>query len=132
MTRLKWDGGDIPLIGAFSVGSLSQLEIIDLSGLPISPSTEIWTATADSGHTTVITLAMLISLAALGMILYTNDLGFDSLSYFQVSLLAITTWLILSPPFVPIMDSLITSTDGPKLLAFLVQTSSVTMLSKLG
>lgn len=81
-------------LGAFEPGALSFLNM------------EIWTYSSQGWENSV-TLAFVGSLVSFGVIIFTNDWQRGSQSAIQLLLVIVTLWLILSPPFMPIMAGLL-------------------------
>ena len=131
MTDLALDGNDLLALPVFMLGSLGQLGFLSLSVAGISLSTVLYSVTAD-GYTTQISLGLLLSIAALGYVMWTNDLGWRGWSGLQIWLVIVVVWLVLSPPFVPIMKTLLLGSTWGGFVAFVLQTIGFSTLSYLG
>ena len=133
MADLSVDGLDLFALPVFIAGSLASLGWLSLT-VPLtdlSLSSTLWSTTAD-GYTTQISLGIILSSVALAYVLWTNDLGWRGWSGLQIWVVAVTFWLILSPPFVPIMDMLLAGSEFAKLAAFTLQTIGFSTVSYLG
>jgi len=131
MTDLALDGNDLLALPVFMLGSLGQLGFLSLSVAGISLSTVLYSVTAD-GYTTQISLGLILSIAALGYVMWTNDLGWRGWSGLQIWLVIVVVWLVLSPPFVPIMKTLLLGSTWGGFAAFVLQTIGFSTLSYLG
>jgi len=131
VTDLALDGNDLLALPVFMLGSLGQLGFLSLSVAGISLSTVLYSVTAD-GYTTQISLGLLLSIAALGYVMWTNDLGWRGWSGLQIWLVIVVVWLVLSPPFVPIMKTLLLGSTWGGFVAFVLQTIGFSTLSYLG
>jgi hypothetical protein len=81
------------------------------------------------GDTATITPAMVASLAILVATLYNNDVEFDTWAALDFWLFLVTIWLILSPPFVPIIEGLIASGGWGGVVAVAIQSLGYGFLS---
>lgn len=81
------------------------------------------------GDTADITIAMLASLTILGMTLYSNDFDFSGWSALDLFLFVSTVWLILAPPFVPIVESFVSEGSWGAMLAVGIQSLGYGFLS---
>jgi len=131
MTDLALDGNDLLALPVFMLGSLGQLGFLSLSVAGISLSTVLYSITAD-GYTTQISLGLILSVAALAYVMWTNDLGWRGWSGLQIWLVIVVVWLVLSPPFVPIMKTLLLGSTWGGFVAFVLQTVGFSTLSYLG
>ncbi|WP_323192874.1 hypothetical protein [Halostella sp. PRR32] len=131
MSKLEADVGDSIWMGLFVVASAAQLRVTDVTPFGFDPATELWAFTAD-GWTTSITVAAVVALASLGAIMWTNDVGLDALSGLQGWMVLVVIWLVLAPPFMPIMTELTMGSDAGKFLAMMIQFVGVGVVSYLG
>jgi hypothetical protein len=81
------------------------------------------------GDTATITPAMIASLAILFGTLYNNDIEFNTWAALDFWLFLVTIWLILSPPFVPIIEGLIASGGWGGVVAVAIQSLGYGFLS---
>jgi hypothetical protein len=81
------------------------------------------------GDTATITPAMIASLAILFGTLYNNDIEFNTWAALDFWLFLVTIWLILSPPFVPIIEGLIASGGWGGMVAVAIQSLGYGFLS---
>jgi hypothetical protein len=81
------------------------------------------------GDTATITPAMIGSLAILGGTLYNNDVEFDAWMALDLWLFVVTIWLILAPPFVPIIEGLIATGGWGGMVAVAIQSLGYGFLS---
>lgn len=131
MTDLALDIEDLYALPFFMIGSMGQLGFLNVSLLGISLSDILYSFSAN-GYVTNISLGMVISLIALLYVLWTNDLGWRGWSGLQIWLVIAVIWLVISPPFVPIMHTLLLGSSIGAFVAFFLQTIGYTTLSYLG
>lgn len=131
MTDLALDGEDLIALPIFMIGSMGQLGFLSLSVAGISLADVLYSFSAD-GYTTQISLGLVLSISALGYVLWTNDLGWRGWSAMQIWLVIAVVWLVLSPPFVPIMSTLLMGSEWGAFGAFVLQTIGFSTLSYLG
>jgi len=131
MTRMAYDAEDLLGLVLFITGSLGTLGFVSFSVFGIGLGDTIFQFAAD-GYTTQFTLGIVLSLAGLGVILFTNDLDWRAWSMFQIWLVAAVVWMVLSPPFVPVMKSLMLGSDLGGMAAFIIETVGVGFLSWSG
>lgn len=131
MTDMAIDGEDLIALPVFMIGSMGQLGFLSLSIAGFSLSDVLYSFSAD-GYTTQISIGLILSLAALAYVLWTNDLGWRGWSAMQIWLVITVIWLVLSPPFVPIMQTLLLGSEWGAFGAFVLQTVGYTTLSYLG
>ena len=131
MTDLALDSEDLLMLPVFMVGSMGQLGFLSLSVFGISLADVLYSFSAD-GYTTQISLGLLLSTVALLVVLWTNDLGWRGWSGLQIWLVITVVWLVLSPPFVPIMSTLLLGSEWGAFGAFVIQTIGFSTLSYLG
>lgn len=132
MTEMQLDYNDFVALPLFLIGSLGTLGLISFELAGISLADTLVTFTSDGGFQSSITIGTLLALLGLGIVLYTNSLSFDTMSSLQGWMTAIILWLILSPPFVPLMDQLVVASDVGSLVAVTIQSVGFGYLSYLG
>lgn len=133
MAQLEYDGIDIAALIPFMAGSLASLGLWN-PGLPlvdVALTDALWTFSAD-GYTTQISIAILLSLSAVAIVMATNDVGFGTLTTVQIWVVLVTVWLILAPPFVPLLSAVLESSQWAGFVAFLIQSVGITILGFLG
>lgn len=129
MARSQVDTVDLAAMPLFILGSLTELGLLGNLNLPLlgDPSQTIVTL----GSSTDISLAVLLSLAALGVVIYTNQWTLSALGGMQAWVVIATVGLIILPPFMPLLQDLL-SADIGAYGAFIVQTAGYTVLSYMG
>lgn len=131
MADLSIDGNDLWALPIWIAGTLGSLDLLSLDIGGYGLDTVLISMTAE-GHTTEITVGIALAMLALGWVLWTNDLGWRGWTGIQLWVVLATVWLVLSPPFVPIMESIIMSSGIAKLVAFTLQTVGFSTISYLG
>jgi len=113
----------------FILGSLTELGLLGSMKLPLvgDPSETIVTL----GSSTDISLAILLSLSALGVVIYTNNWTLSAMGGIQAWVVVATVGLIILPPFMPLLQDVL-SADIGKYASFIVQTAGYTVLSYMG
>ncbi|ERJ06440.1 hypothetical protein HLRTI_001519 [Halorhabdus tiamatea SARL4B] len=100
------DVEDLLALPVFIAGNLAQLDLYAADLGLIDLGAPFHTVSA-GGYTTELSLGLVVALAALGWVLYTNDVGFSGWSAMQSWLIITVVWLTISPPFVPFMGALL-------------------------
>ncbi|QSG08881.1 hypothetical protein HSR122_1488 [Halapricum desulfuricans] len=131
VTDLALDGEDLLVLPVFMLGSLGQLGFLSVSLAGISLSTVLYSFSAD-GYTSQISIGLMLSVLAIGYVLWTNDLGWRGWSAMQIWLVIVVVWLVVSPPFVPLMKTLLMGSTWGGFVAFVLQTVGFSTLSYLG
>ena len=133
MSRMQMDLVDLPAGILFFLGAFTQLGILSpnvpVLGWDISDA--IWSFSA-SGATVSLSVAIFISLIGLGWAVWSNELGFRGWSGLQLWVVAVTFWLVIAPPFVPILDAVLMGSEWAKLVALSVQSMGFVIVSYLG
>jgi hypothetical protein len=110
------------IMGAFfSVFSLVQVNLIEQStilGFDLLGSVHTFTG---GGDTASITPAMLGMIVILAFTMYSNDWSPSLYAGMDIWIIVVTVWLIIAPPFVPILEAMIETSMLPGLVAFLIQ-----------
>ena len=97
----EWMQKDIPLIGTDL-----NFELMTFAG----PMQEI-----------TLTFPRLVLILSLGYLLWTNDLDWSAYTAFQVFAVVALVWMVISPPFVPIMYMLVSEYWFASIAAFFIQ-----------
>jgi len=132
MTRNQVDFIDMLAYVFFFVSGLLQVIEFQNGGEIVSTLTTVLWSFSHNGWTTEITLPLLVSLAALGVVLYTNEWYRSEQSVIQFGLFIVTLWLILSPPFVPLMAAVIESSALVGIGAVVVESAGFLSISYIG
>jgi hypothetical protein len=129
MARNQVDTVDLAAMPLFILGSLTELGLLGGLDLPLlgDPGQTIFTI----GSSTEISLALVVSLAALAVVVYTNEWSLSAMGGIQAWIVVATIGLIILPPFMPILQDVL-SADIGKYAAFMVQTAGYTVLSYMG
>ena len=106
MTEMTVDVEDLLGLPVFIAGNLAQLDLYEADLGLIDLGATFHTVEA-GGYQTQLSLGLALALAALGWVLYTNDVGFGGWAALQTWLVLTVVWLTLSPPFVPFMGALL-------------------------
>ena len=129
MTRGEFDTLDIVASPLFALGALTDNNIIDApTVMGWNPADIIWQA----GAHTEVTWATLLSIIALGFVIYTNKPSVSVYGGVQAWMVITTVGLVLAPPFVPIVEQFITHNQLVGFLAFSLQSSGYAVISWLG
>jgi hypothetical protein len=123
--NLNLDGEDLYAAPLFVLGSLTSLELIDSTWFGFDLAAELMSLGGAS-----ISVAQIMSAAALMYVLYTNDLDFTGLTGVNLWLVYVTIGLVFAPPFYEPLSQLITTRVGA-VFAFLAQTTGFTVISYL-
>lgn len=133
MADLQYDGIDLPGVIIYLIGALATLGWAELS-VPLTDivlSDTLWTLTAN-GYSSNVSLATLLTLLGIFWIAATNDLGWRGWSALQIWIVASTIWMVISPPFVPLMHAILMGSEWAKVIAFSLQTIGVGLIAYLG
>jgi len=117
---------DLAALPLFLFGSLFELGLVDFSLGGVSLDNTIFTL-----GTTDISLAVVLMLAALGAVIYTNNWEFDPDGGMTAWVVVATVGLIIAPPFVPALSEFLTQ-DIAASAALLIQTAGYTIVSYMG
>lgn len=128
MAKGRVDPLDLLAMPIFILGSLVSLGFI--SGFVILGFDPAATLVTLPGQT-AISVSNLISIAALGFVIYTNGPEWSLDGGFQVWMFWVGVGLIVSPPFIPMIDAILGGTVAA-FFAFIVQSFSYTYASYLG
>jgi len=79
-----------------------------------------------------ITFPRLALIASLVYLLWTNDLNWDAYSAFQIFAVFALVWMIISPPFVPIMYVLVQDVAISSIIAFFIQSIGYAVVMYMG
>jgi len=127
----KLDINDAALSPIFVFTSAISLGLIDSEWFGINFGNEVMTFTAETGQTTVVTLATVVSLGIVGFAYLSNRQDFSQLSKLEVWIVIATFALVLAPPFMPVVGEFL-SGDFPGFIALMVQAGGYYTLSYLG
>lgn len=130
MSTLNVDMEDFVPLVLFSIAGLVSLGLATQWPGASYLQEGFW-AFSDSGTTVTISWGMIVSLSSLGAIMYTNSVTWSSLGGIQLWLVLVTIWLILAPPFVPILGALLSS-QFAAMIAFIIQTTGAGSLAYMG
>lgn len=132
MTKNQFDLVDMLLSAGFLLFGIFHLGAINLAdGSVLSLlTTELWSF-SNAGWTTSITVAFAGSLLSFGGIAVTNDWQASAHGAVQFVLVLVTFWLILSPPFIPLME-LFLSVKGAAFVSLGVQFVTALSISYFG
>lgn len=114
------------ITAAVSVGLVPS----DLGGI-VNMTQPIFTFGSGDGAVTI-TLAKGISLAVLGAIFYFNRQDMSNMTVVEYWTVVATGALVVSPVFLPIVESILTDNTLAGLVSLAVQTSGVLVLSYAG
>lgn len=129
MTRGEFDDVDLVAMPVFLLGSLFQLDLLSVDSLPLigDPAAAFSTVAGVE-----ISIAMLLSLVALGVVAYTNNWSIDGISGgVQGYIVIATVGLIIAPPFMPALEEAVSGGVGA-MFALAIQTSGYAVLSYVG
>jgi len=110
MATGKFDIPDAALSPLFVIFSMVTLGLVPAQYFGVDLSSSVLEFTASSGQTTVISIAMVGSLAVLAYAYYTNRQDISSMERVEMWIVVGTVALILAPPFVPIISELLNGT----------------------
>lgn len=115
------DVHEIVLGVLFALFGLTQLQLLNQStilGLDLLGSVHTFSS---GGHTATISWAMIGAIAILAITMWTNDWTPSLTAGIDIWIIIVTVWLILAPPFVPILESVLTDSMLPGIIAFTIQ-----------
>jgi len=131
MTQMQYDAEDIIGMIVFIFGTSGTLGWVDFSFFGIGLDDVLYTISAD-GYASQLTVGIFLSILGLGIIIATNDFAWRAYSGFQIWLVIAVVWLVISPPFVPIMKTITFGSDLGGVLAFVTQSMGAGFLSWSG
>lgn len=128
MTQGEIDEVDLFAMPIFLLGSLFELELLYFGSLPLIGDPA---ATFAAPLGAELSVAAVLSIAALGVVAYTNEWDLGGMSSVQTYILIATLGLIIAPPFAPIIDNAISGGFGA-VIALGIQSTGYTVLSYVG
>lgn len=129
MVRGKFDVLDMLAFPIFSFTALTDNGLLPhIEVLGWSASDVLWSA----GAHTEITWATLISILALTLVIATNRPKISVYGGIQSWIILTTAVLVIAPPFVPLLDGIIVSSNIVGFLAFTAQSSGYLAASWMG
>lgn len=133
MANMKLDLIDLPPGILFLFGALASLGLVDatvpLAGWDLSSTA--WTLAAE-GESVPLSIAKLMSLSGVVWALATNNIGWRGWTSLQMFLAVATLGLVLSPPFVPILDAILMGSDLAKVVSLSIQMYGFAVISYIG
>ncbi|WP_181687322.1 hypothetical protein [Halorhabdus salina] len=127
MARHTFDYFDMVFLGLFVFGSIGSFGWLTFDLFGIGLQDTLYTFAAD-GYTTQFTIGTFLMLVAVVAVLVTNDLSLSFMSGTQIWMAIAVGWLVLSPPFVPLMNDLIIQNSLGSIVAFVIQSTGLTQL----
>lgn len=119
MAQMRFDLIDVAPLIAFVAASLVSLELAtNFPGADFLA--QGFYTFAEGGTSVTLSVGAVLQILSLFVALYTNDLSFSALGGIQLWLVIVTIWLVLAPPFMPILDAYLSGSGA--VVAFLVQT----------
>lgn len=117
---------DVPSIIVFVVGGFVTLGFTGSSFVlwGFDPSAPVFTLPGS----TEISAAMVLQAAALGAVFVTNQPELDLSSGIEAWLFIVTLGLVIAPPFVPMLDTLLGMTAAG-IVAFLIQSFGISIVA---
>lgn len=79
-----------------------------------------------------VTFPRLALIGSLGYLLWTNDLDWSAYSAFQIFAVLALVWMIISPPFVPIMYAITQEVAIASIFAFFIQSIGYAVVMYMG
>ncbi|WP_324758170.1 hypothetical protein [Haloarcula montana] len=131
MATGRFDLPDAALSPIFVAASMISLGLIDSQWFGIDFANAVYTFSGSSGSTEI-TIATVISLAVIGYAYYTNRQDISSFERLEIWIITATVALILAPPFVPILEDLVSGGDFPAFIALIIQAGGYYSLSFTG
>jgi hypothetical protein len=131
MATGRFDLPDAALSPIFVVASMISLGLIPSEWFGIDFANAVYTFSGSSGSTEI-TIATVISLAVIGYAYYTNRQDLSQFERLEIWIITATVALILAPPFVPILEDLISGGDFPAFIALIIQAGGYYSLSFTG
>ena len=133
MASMQLDIIDLPPGALFLLGALASLGLIDatipLTGWDLADTA--WTLAAE-GEAVPLSVAKIMSLIGVLWALATNDIGWRGWTSLQMFLAVATFGLVLSPPFVPLLDAVLMGSDIAKVVSLTVQMYGFAVISYIG
>lgn len=133
MASMKLDVIDLPPGVLFLFGALASLGLVDatipLVGTDLADTA--WTLTAQ-GESVPLSIAKLMSISGVAWALATNDIGWRGWTSLQMFLAVATFGLVLSPPFVPLLDAVLMGSDIAKVVSLSIQMYGFAVISYIG
>lgn len=122
MTRNQFDAEDFANYAVYFIFSFLSFEWMNWQIPVINTDLNFVLHTFSTGTQEIsITFPRLVLIGSLGYLLYTNDLDLTSHSASQIFVVFSLIWMVISPPFVPIMQALVSDVATASIGAFFVQ-----------
>lgn len=129
MTKGEVDALDLAAMPLFLIAGLFSLGIVTgVSVYGFNPADPLVTL----GPSTEISAADVTSIAVLGVVLYTNDVSLDLQGGLQAWVILMTAVLVLSTPFVPVVEHYTASNIAAGMAGLALATSGYTFASIAG
>jgi hypothetical protein len=126
--RIDWD--DRAFGAAFLLASAVSLEVLTVPGTTLFSDTLFVIGSEPTGA--AFSIAKLVSIVALGATILTNRTDFSKLTGVEFWASIVTIGLVLAPPFVPLLETLLQSSLIAGIFAILLQAGGFAIISYLG